>query len=157
MDALQQLLLQTLDKVFFVFAPYSFFEFLDRRNLQLLHLALQHGLELKLHLLHDLKPQEFLELPVLEGVEILKVIDILSRVEAILGRLEVFVLLLELLVDAVALELVPGHLELYPEPLTLHFLILLFSVLRVLLLALSFSMVYIDVALFQLRLVLCYE
>ena len=80
----------------------------------------------------------------LEGVEILKVVDVLSRVEAILGRLEVFVLLLELLVDAVALELVSGSrashlapLEFYHEPLTLHFLILLFSVLRVLLLALS--------------------
>lgn len=136
MNALQQLLLQTLDKVFFVFAPYSFFEFLDRRYLQLLHLALQHRLELKLHLLHDLEPQEFLQLPVLECVEILEVIDILSGIEAILSSLEVFVLLLEFLVDAIVLVLVPGHLELYPEPLTLHFLILRFSVRRVLLLAL---------------------
>jgi hypothetical protein len=64
-----------------------------------------------------------LELTVLESVEILKIIDILTRVEAILGSLVIFVLLLEFSMGAIVLRLVRRQLELYPESLTLHFLV----------------------------------
>ena len=149
LDALQQLFLETLDQVLFVFAPYSFFEFLDRRNLQLLHLALKHGFELVLHLLHDLEPQEFLQLPMLKSVEVLKVIHILlTRIKSILSSLELLVLLLEFLMDAIILKLILGHLELYPEPLTLHLLIIfLFSTVRVILLTLSLCMINVNITL----------
>ena len=81
----------------------------------------------------------------LESVEILKIIDILTRIEAILGSLVIFVLLLEFSVGAIVLRLVRRQLELYPESLTFHFLIRRFSV-GGLLLVTSLGMVDIDVA-----------
>ena len=81
----------------------------------------------------------------LESVEILKIIDILTRIEAILGSLVIFVLLLEFSMGAIVLRLVRRQLELYPESLTFHFLIWRFSV-GGLLLVTSLGMVDIDVA-----------
>ena len=81
----------------------------------------------------------------LEGVEILKIIEILTRIEAILSSLVIFVLLLEFSVGATVLRLVRRQLELYPESLTFHFLIRRFSVAGLLLVTLL-GMVDIDVA-----------
>lgn len=85
----------------------------------------------------------------LECVEILKIIYILTWIEPILSSLKVFVLLLKFVVGALMiLGLVLRHLELYPESLTFHFLILPFFVLMVVLLTVSFAMVYVDIAFF---------
>ena len=156
LDALQQLFLETLDEVLLVFAPDSFFEFLDRRNLQLLHLALKHGFELVLHLLHDLEPEEFLELAVLEGVEVLEVVHVLTRIEAILRSLELLVFLLEFLMDAIILNLILWHLELYSKSLALHLLVFHFSAVRVILLT-CLGMIDVDVASITLGLILSDE